>query len=96
VKAISDLAGLRRTAPGAFRVQTVPVPGDEFDVAMSAEPIGDARRRAIRKQIGDRAPLKVNKNGAETMTLPPGPVIDAHHAERLRGMTYPGRSFELT
>jgi len=48
MEAISDLAGLRRSAFGAVGMEPVPIAGDEFDPRMISQPCLSARRRAVR------------------------------------------------
>ena len=95
MKAIRDLARLRRAAADAVGVRPVPITADDPNAGMDREPVGHRIGGAHREHIDDAAPLQVHEDRAE-MLLPllPGPVIDAHDAQGLVDVGWRGAAFD--
>jgi hypothetical protein len=77
VETISDLNCVRRSAPRTVCVTARPVTTEELDARMSTQSRDECVQFAVRKQVDDMMPLKINENRPISLTFAPCPIVHA-------------------
>jgi hypothetical protein len=79
VHAIGNLDRVGGALPGAVRLGSGPLPGDDADARMGLSPPGEGLRLTI-GQKGERPmPLEIDPHRPLRRPFPKGPVVDAEH-----------------
>jgi hypothetical protein len=76
VKAIGDLDGVGRAAPGTFSVSPGAIATDHFDTAMGLQPVAQGRSLAIGQQRNRRPAFYVDEHRAVALAFAVRPIIN--------------------
>jgi hypothetical protein len=95
MKAVGDLAGLRRALPDALGVKTRAVAAHDLDLGPPLEPIRGLFSRAGRQHVGDGSPLEIDDDRSIGRVLAPAPVVDGDGPERKRVGALTNMAFQL-
>src|ERR1700751_5115360 len=63
-------------------MEAASVSGHDLDLRMIPKPASRGSSRSVLKDIDDLTPFEVDNNCSEVVSLPGGPNVDAHHANR--------------
>jgi hypothetical protein len=80
MKSIGALARLRRALVSAPSIEATSVSDHDLDLRMIPKPASRGSSRSVLKDIDDLTPFEVDNNCSVVVSLPGGPLVDAHHA----------------
>jgi hypothetical protein len=81
VPPIGNLPGIGRALPAAQREAAGPVPADQPDTRMSAEPGGEGAGLPVGEDVDDAMSVHVEQDAGVRLATPLGPVIYAEHCD---------------
>ena len=62
--------------------QAFAITGDQFDLSVAFQPLGQGRRISVWQQIDDLVPLQADEDSAVAVPFAPSPVVDAQLPNR--------------
>ena len=81
VPPVGNLPGIGRALPAAQREAAGPVPADQPDTRMSAEPLGEGAGLPVGEDVDDAVGVHVQQDAGVRLATPLGPVIYAEHRD---------------
>jgi hypothetical protein len=79
METVGDLSGLGCACSGAFSVEPMAIPGDDFYPRMLAQPRRQRGGGAIRRHVGDGCGLQIHEEGSPRGASAPGQLINANN-----------------
>ena len=84
MKAISHLAGLRRSLSGSLGVETATISTDDLNGRAFLQPRFRTRNAAVVQNINDRSALEIDYDRAVSCGAAPAPIVDANDPDIIR------------
>ena len=81
VPPVGNLLGIGRALPASQREAAGPIPADQPDTRMGAEPLGEGAGLPVGEDVDDAVGVHVQQDAGVRLAAPLGPVIYAEHRD---------------
>jgi hypothetical protein len=81
VPPVSHLLGIGCALPASQRVGTGPVPADDLDAGMGAQPVGEGGGLSVGQHVDDAVIVHVHQDAGVRLATFLGPVVDPEHGD---------------